>query len=218
MRSLMIRHGRKALELHKWCSLISSLEQNASTFSNSASATSHVSSNETFIISNLIDLYRWTRKITQLILEEDEEEEEDSDSVSNLTRSHCRISRNITCYPRHLVADGVEKAIPPKLDQFLQFRGASSSISFYNDSVRDILRADSTISPPCKQENIIRDVFILKQLGVPQELLIPLLNFNTSFNGKEKYKKSIKEVIEESFHPTTLKVFQALRVFYLLRD
>ncbi|KAG7564377.1 hypothetical protein ISN44_As10g011430, partial [Arabidopsis suecica] len=196
----------------------SPLEQNASTFSNSAS------SNETFIISNLIDLYRWTRKITLLILEEDEEEEEDSDSVSNLTRSHCRISRNITCYPRHLLADGVEKAlgIPPKLDQFLQFRGASSSISFYNDSIREILRdekeTNSTTSQQGKQDNIIRDIFVLKQLGVPQELLLPLLNFNTYFNVKEKYKKSIKEVIEESFDPTTFKIFQALRVFYVLRD
>jgi len=68
------------------------------------------------------------------------------------------------------------------------------------------------ILPQGKQDNVIRDVFILKQLGVPQELLILLIN------GKEEAKKAIKEVIEKGFDPTTLKIFQALRVFYVLRD
>ena len=98
----MMRHTRKALELHKWCSLRSPLKQNASTLSSAASATSHVSSNETFVISNLFDFFRWTRKISLLILELEEDEEDDCDSLSNLCRSHRRISKTITCHPRHL--------------------------------------------------------------------------------------------------------------------
>jgi len=70
-------------------------------------------------------------------------------------------------------------------------------MSCYNDHVRDILRdereADSMILPHGKEDNVIRDVFILKQLGVPQELLILLIN------GKEEAKnpsrRSLRRVL-----------------------
>lgn len=119
----LIHHVKKSLELHKWCSLRFSLklEQNAS-----ASATS----NENFIISNLIDLCGWIKKASDFIssLEEEEEEEVDSDSVSNLFRRRCCISKNITCYPRLLKADDAEKTLDPK-HEFIHFRELQAALS-----------------------------------------------------------------------------------------
>ncbi|XP_023638884.1 uncharacterized protein LOC111830630 [Capsella rubella] len=143
--------------------------------------------------------------------EREKEEKADSVSVSNLFKRHCHmVSRNITCSPRLLGAhDAVKAPLVPKLE-FLQFKGASS---FYNDFVRDLSREEEEEEEE-EADDITGDVFVLKALGVPQELLIPLFNSNTlgSVSGKGKYRRAIKEVVDKGFDPTTLKIFQALRI------
>ncbi|CAA7022618.1 unnamed protein product [Microthlaspi erraticum] len=158
-----------------------------------------------------------------------------------------QISTIITTYPRLLIADS-EKSLAPKL-QFLQSRGASSSelteivskvpkilgikkekaLSRYYDYVKEIVKADksskfetlchSSLPQGRAQENIIRNVLVLRELGVPQKLLLPLLI--SKFQpvcGKEKFRESLKKVVELGFDPTTFKFVEALQVVYGLKE
>jgi mTERF domain-containing protein len=157
-----------------------------------------------------------------------------------------QISSIITDYPQLLVADA-EKSIGPKL-QFLQSRGASRSelthivstvpeilgkrgdktISIYYDFVKEIIEADKSskfeklchsLPEGSKQENKIRNVLVLRELGVPQRLLFPLLiSDHQPVCGKENFEESLKKVVEMGFDPTTSKFVKALRVVYRFRD
>ncbi|KFK40597.1 hypothetical protein AALP_AA2G016300 [Arabis alpina] len=154
-----------------------------------------------------------------------------------------QISSIITAYPRLLVADA-EKSVGPKL-KFLQSRGASSSelteilskvpkifgikkdkaISVYYDFVKEIIEADksnnyekvfhSLPQEGSAQENKMRNVLVLRELGVPQRLLFHLLTSNFQpVCGKEKFQESLKKVLEMGFDPTTPNFVDALTVVY----
>ncbi|CAA7029839.1 unnamed protein product [Microthlaspi erraticum] len=153
----------------------------------------------------------------------------------------------ITDYPLLLIEDA-EKSLAPKL-QSLQSRGASSSelteivskvpkmlgmkedktISVYYDFVREIIKADksskfetlchSSLPQGSAIENKIRNVLVLRELGVPQKLLFSMLisNFRTVC-GKAKFEDTIKKVVGMGFDPTSLRFVQALNVVYQMSD
>ncbi|EOA34309.1 hypothetical protein CARUB_v10021826mg [Capsella rubella] len=157
-----------------------------------------------------------------------------------------QISGIITDYPKLLTADA-KKSLGPKL-QFLQSRGASSSefteivsevpkilgktgeitLSRYYDFVKVVIEADKSskyeklchsLPEGSKQENKIRNVLVLRELGVPKRLLFPLLISNGGpVHGKEKFDESIKKVVEMGFNPTTAKFVDALRIVQGLSD
>ncbi|KAL0736858.1 hypothetical protein Bca4012_013068 [Brassica carinata] len=155
------------------------------------------------------------------------------------TDSH--ISSIVTDYPQLLISDA-ERSLAPKL-RFLKSRGASSfeltetlskvprilgmkeekSISIYYDFVRDVIEADksskykrvclSSLPQGIKQENKLRNVSALRDLGVPQRLLLPLLiSDHQLLCGDGKFKESLKKVVEMGFDPTTSKFVKALRI------
>ncbi|XP_010418172.1 PREDICTED: uncharacterized protein LOC104703798 [Camelina sativa] len=157
-----------------------------------------------------------------------------------------QISSIIMNYPRLLMVDA-EKSLGPKL-QFLLSRGASSSelteivsevpkilgkkgvktLGRYYDFVKVVIEADksSNLKKIChslpqgsKQENKIRNVLLLRDLGVPKRLLFPLLISDAqAVCGKEKFEESLKKVVEMGFDPTTAKFVQALRIVQGLSD
>ncbi|CAH8389875.1 unnamed protein product [Eruca vesicaria subsp. sativa] len=157
-----------------------------------------------------------------------------------------QISTIITTYPKLLILDA-EKSLAPNL-KFLQSRGASTSelteivsnvprilgmrwhkaVGRYYDFVKDIVEADkssnyemSCLSMPegsC-QENIIKNVLVLRQLGVPQKLLFSLLTSNFHVvSGKERFEESVNKVVGMGFDPTTSKFVKALCVIYQMSD
>ncbi|CAH8256156.1 unnamed protein product [Arabidopsis lyrata] len=171
------------------------------------------------------------------------EERRNPDSVLNLFRSYGftdpQIASIITDYPRLLIVDA-KKSLGHKL-QVLQSRGVSSSeltetvskvpkilamkgdktISRYYDFVREIIEAGKSSKfeklcqsmPQGMQENKIRNLSVLRELGVPQRLLFPLLVSDRKLVcGKEKFEESLKKVVEMGFEPTTSKFVNALRV------
>ncbi|CAH8256154.1 unnamed protein product [Arabidopsis lyrata] len=157
-----------------------------------------------------------------------------------------QISTIVTDYPQLLIADA-EKSLAPKL-QFLLSRGASSSelavivstvpkilgkkgdktISIYYDIVKEIIEADksSKFEKLCHSfpqgsnlENKIRNVSVLRELGVPQRVLFSLLiSDHQPVCGKENFEESLKKVVEMGFDPTTSKFVEALNVVYRLSD
>ncbi|KAF8047863.1 hypothetical protein N665_2798s0003 [Sinapis alba] len=160
------------------------------------------------------------------------------------TDSH--ISTIITNYPRLLILDA-ERSLALNL-KFLQSRGDSTSelteivsnvprilgmrrqkaVGRYYDFVKDIIEADkssnyemSCLSIPqgSSQENIIRNVLALRQLGVPQRLLFSLLtsNFNV-VSGKERFEESLKKIVDMGFDPTTARFVKALCVVFRMSD
>ncbi|CAL9237802.1 unnamed protein product [Arabidopsis halleri] len=158
-----------------------------------------------------------------------------------------QISTIVTDYPQLLIADA-EKSLAPKL-QFLLSRGASSSelavivstvpkilgkkgdktISIYYDFIKEIIEADKKSSKYEKLchsfpqgsnlENKIRNVSVLRELGVPQRVLFSLLiSDHQPVCGKENFEESLKKVVEMGFDPTTSKFVEALNVVYRLSD
>ncbi|KAJ4897537.1 Mitochondrial transcription termination factor family protein [Raphanus sativus] len=169
------------------------------------------------------------------------------DSVLSLLRSHgftdSHISTIIRTYPRLLLQDA-ESSLAPKL-RFLTSRGASTSelteilskapkilgikkdkaFSRYYDFVREIISADSEssefgkLSEGSAQENKLRNVLVLRDMGVPQRLLLPLLISNHHVCcGKEKFEETLKKVVEMGFEPATFRFVEALRMLYQLSD
>ncbi|KAJ4902041.1 Mitochondrial transcription termination factor family protein [Raphanus sativus] len=165
------------------------------------------------------------------------------DYVLSLFKSHgftdSQISTIVTEYPQVLTLDA-EKSIAPKLKLLLS-RGASTSelteivskvprmlgkksISIYYDSVKCILEADkSSINDSFPHgtslENKLRNVSVLRGLGMPQKLLIPLLiSKSQPICGKENFDASLKKVVEMGFDPTTSKFVDALRMLYQMSD
>ncbi|XP_048596263.1 uncharacterized protein LOC111200668 [Brassica napus] len=156
------------------------------------------------------------------------------------------ITTIITDYPLLLVADA-DESLAPKL-KLLQNRGASTSeltevlskvpkilrikkdkaLGRYYDFVREIIEADKSskferlcLSLPLgsRQENKIRNVLVLRDLGVPQRLLFPLLiSRSAHVCGKEGFEESLKKVLEMGFDPTTPKFVKALHTVYELSD
>lgn len=97
------------------------------------------------------------------------------------------------------------------------------SLTVYYDFVKEVMEADkkrsskveALLSSPGrgKQENKLRNVLALRDLGVPQRLLFPLLISDLPhICGKETFQESLKKVLEMGFDPTTPKFLEALRV------
>ncbi|VVA93758.1 unnamed protein product [Arabis nemorensis] len=159
-----------------------------------------------------------------------------------------QISSIITTYPGLLIVDA-ERSLGPKLQFLQSREGASSSdlteilskvpkilgmrwekaISVYYDFVKEIIKADksSNFQKLChslpeegsKQENKMRNVLVLRELGVPQKRLLHLLISNYQpVCGKEKFEASLKKVVEMGFDPTTSKFVLALRAVYSLKN
>ncbi|XP_010430231.1 PREDICTED: transcription termination factor MTERF4, chloroplastic-like [Camelina sativa] len=157
-----------------------------------------------------------------------------------------QISSIVTSYPRLLLTD-VKKSLGPKL-QFLQSRGGSSSelteivssvprilgkrgqktISVYYDFIKDTLldtscsKFDETSCqsfPQGNLENKIRNVSVLRDLGLPRKLLFRLLiSGDGPVFGKEKFEESLKKVVEMGFNPTSAKFLEALTIVQGLSD
>ncbi|CAL9237755.1 unnamed protein product [Arabidopsis halleri] len=177
------------------------------------------------------------------------EDKVNPDSVLNLLRSHgfrdSQISTIITDYPTLLILDA-EKSLAPKF-QFLQSRGASSSeltqivstvpeilgkrgdktLSLCYDFVKESLVADKSSKleklchslPEGKQEDKIRNVSVLRELGMPHKLLFSLLtSVGQPVCGKDRFDASLKKIVEMGFDPTTAKFVKALYVVYNLSD
>ncbi|VVA93755.1 unnamed protein product [Arabis nemorensis] len=202
---------------------------------------------KTFTVSYLVDSLGFTKKLAESISKKVSfEDKTNPDSVLNLLRNHgftdSQISSIVTDYPRLLISDA-EKSIGPKL-QVLQSRGASSSelteivslvpkilgkksISVYYDSVKCIVEASKSsnyekLSHSFSQSNLenkIRNVSALRELGVPQRLLLPLLvSKSQPVCGKENFDASLKKVVGMGFDPTTSKFVLALRMLYQMSD
>ncbi|CAE5962968.1 unnamed protein product [Arabidopsis arenosa] len=222
--------------LQKWRNLRVSL-QNGSSFSNSFSSASAADvspkdggKGETFKASSFLDSLR---KVN-------------ADSVLDLLRSYgftdSQISSIIRSDPQVLIAN-TATSLGSKLE-FLQARGASSSelteivstvpkslgkregkaISRYYDFVKVIIEADKSskyvkLSHSLSQGNKIRNVLVLRELGVPQKRLLPLLISKAQpVCGKEKFDASLKKVVEMGFDPTTSTFVHALHMLYQMSD
>ncbi|KAF3568158.1 hypothetical protein DY000_02012720 [Brassica cretica] len=138
------------------------------------------------------------------------------DSVLNLFSTlgftDSQISTIITGYPHVLIADS-ETCLGPKL-KFLKSRGASTS------ELAEKLTPSSYLLPRgIKQKNKIRNISVLRELGMPQKLLFSLLASHAQLVcGKDKFEESLKKVLEMVFDPTTLSFVEALRVVYAFSD
>ncbi|KAF2585669.1 hypothetical protein F2Q70_00036513 [Brassica cretica] len=158
-----------------------------------------------------------------------------------------QISSIVMSYPQLLTKD-TERSLAPKF-QFLQSRGTSTSeltvilskvpkilrikkdkaFSRYYDFAKEFIEADKSLKklPPqsclrggsSRQENKLKNILVLRDLGVPQKLLFSLLvsNFQT-VTGKERFEETLKKVLEMGFDPTTSKFVQALNAVYQLSD
>ncbi|KAG2302646.1 hypothetical protein Bca52824_031297 [Brassica carinata] len=161
-----------------------------------------------------------------------------------------QISTVISGYPQVLIADS-ETCLSPKLKFLKSRGASTSelaevltkvpkilvskkdkALSVYYDFVKDIIEADKSskfkkLSPSSllpqgsKQENKIRNLSVLRELGMPQKLLFSLLTSNVRIvSGKEKFEESLKKVLEMGFDPTTttLRFVEALHMLYALSD
>ncbi|KAH0909660.1 hypothetical protein HID58_032981 [Brassica napus] len=195
---------------------------------------------QNFTVSYLVDSLGFTPKLAESISKKVSFNNKcNPDSVLNLLRTHgftdSQISTIITDYPLLLTLDA-DKSLAPKL-QALQSKVSSPSeltetiskvpkilskdrsLSVYYGFVKEVMEADKsskveTLYPlRGKQENKLRNVLALRDLGVPQRLLFPLLISECPhICGKEKFQESLKKVLEMGFDPTTPKFLEALRV------
>ncbi|KAF3500146.1 hypothetical protein F2Q69_00041084 [Brassica cretica] len=160
-----------------------------------------------------------------------------------------QISTIITDYPQVLIADAERSLSPKLqflksrgastseltevLSKVPKILGSKKdkTLSRYYDFVKEIVQADksskfqklspssSLLSHGSKQENKIRNISVLRELGMPQKLLFSLLTSHVQFVcGKDKFEESLKKVLEMGFDPTTttLSFVGALRMLYAL--
>ena len=96
------------------------------------------------------------------------------------------------------------------------------SINLYYDLVKDIVEADKSSKkswPDGRRGNKIRNVLVLRDLGMPQKLFLPLLvSLAEPVCGKQRFEASLKKVVEMGFDPTTSKFVTALRMLYQMSD
>ncbi|KAG2317262.1 hypothetical protein Bca4012_068158 [Brassica carinata] len=244
----LILHGRSLAQLQKRRSFSVSvtLFRNASTSFSSSTSVADASPRDTrkgknFTVSYLVGSLGLPTKLAESISRRVSfADRSNPDSVLSLFRSHgftdSQISDIITDHPRLLLLDA-EKTLAPKLHS-LQSRGGAelteivskvpkildkregSSINFYYDVVRDIVEADKTPKQSCSRRgNKMRNVLVLRDLGMPQKLFLPLLiSLAEPICGKQRFEESLKKVVELGFEPTTSKFVTALRMLYQMSD
>ncbi|KAL1213281.1 Transcription termination factor MTEF1 [Cardamine amara subsp. amara] len=241
--------ARRSLEFQKWRNLRVSVQNAFALFNSfSFASASDLSLRDgrkgnNFTVSYLVNSLGLATKLAESISRKVSfEEKGNPDSVLKLLRSHrftdSQVSTIITTYPRLLILDA-EKSLGPRL-QFLQTRGASSSeliqivstvpkilgkrghktISVYYDFIKDTLdHKSSEKSTQGNLENKIRNLSVLRELGLPQKLLFSLLVSDCGLvHGKEKFEDSLKKVVEMGFNPTTANFVLAMRVVHGSRD
>ncbi|KAJ4902044.1 Mitochondrial transcription termination factor family protein [Raphanus sativus] len=158
-----------------------------------------------------------------------------------------QISSMVTNYPRLLMLDA-EKCLGPKLQVLKSMEGGSSSdqlietiskvpkllgmkgdktISRYYDVVKETIKSGKSSKfeklchslPHGLQQNKIRNASVLRELGVPQRLLNPLLvSDHKLVCGDGKFKETLKKVIDMGFDPTSAQFVQALGAVQWLSD
>ena len=242
MYSLTLHGTRSLVQLQKWRSFSVSvtLFQNASTSVDVGPRDGP--KGKSFTVSYLVGSLGLATKLAESISRRVSfEDKSNPDSVLSLFRSHgftdSQISTIITDHPRLLLLDA-EKALAPKLNS-LQSRGAElteivskvpkildkrqgRSINLYYDLVKDIVEADKSSKkswPDGRRGNKIRNVLVLRDLGMPQKLFLPLLvSLAEPVCGKQRFEASLKKVVEMGFDPTTSKFVTALRMLYQMSD
>ncbi|KAG2262271.1 hypothetical protein Bca52824_069350 [Brassica carinata] len=158
-----------------------------------------------------------------------------------------QISSMVTNYPGLLMLDA-EKCLGPKLQVLKSMEGGSSSdqlietiskvpkllgmkgdktISRYYDVVKETIKSGKSSKfeklchslPHGLQRNKIRNASVLRELGVPQRLLNPLLvSDHKLVCGDGKFKETLKKVIDMGFDPTSSQFVQALGAVQWLSD
>ncbi|ESQ31940.1 hypothetical protein EUTSA_v10004187mg [Eutrema salsugineum] len=199
---------------------------------------------KSFTVSYLVDSLGLTTKLAESIsVKASFEEKGNPDSVLKLLRSYgftdLQISSIIATYPRFLI-ENPENTLRAKL-HLLKLNGASSSelteivtkvpkilggrghfsTTGYFDYVKEVLQdqGKSSKSPKGNQTNRARNVSVLRELGVPQRLLLNLLVSKAKpVCGKERFEGSVKKIVEMGFDPTSPKFVNALYVFYELSE
>ncbi|RID79876.1 hypothetical protein BRARA_A02580 [Brassica rapa] len=242
MYSLTLHGTRSLVQLQKWRSFSVSLTlfQNASTSVDVGPRDGP--KGKSFTVSYLVGSLGLATKLAESISRRVSfEDKSNPDSVLSLFRSHgftdSQISTIITDHPRLLLLDA-EKSLAPKLNS-LQSRGAElteivskvpkildkrqgRSINLYYDLVKDIVEADTSSKkswPDGRRGNKIRNVLVLRDLGMPQKLFLPLLvSLAEPVCGKQRFEASLKKVVEMGFDPTTSKFVTALRMLYQMSD
>ncbi|CAH8389869.1 unnamed protein product [Eruca vesicaria subsp. sativa] len=222
----MILHGRRSLELHKWLNLRVSV-QNVFSFSSTASARDG-KKEQVFTFSYLVDSLGLTATQAESISKKvGFKDKGNPDSVLSLFRKYgftdYQISSIIKNYPRLLLLDA-EKRLGPKLQLLKSMKGSSSSHQLI-DTVTKVpkllgMKGDKTIS---RYYDVVKETIksdkSSKELGVPQRLLHPLLVSDRKLAcGDEKFKESLKKVVEMGFDPTSSQFVQALGAVHLLSD
>ncbi|CAH8256179.1 unnamed protein product [Arabidopsis lyrata] len=221
----LIHHGRRLVQLEKLPNFRVSV-QTASSLSNSFSFTSVADASlrdglkgNNFTISYLVDSLGLTTKLAESISKKVSfEDKENPDSVSIAPKLQSLQSRGASSSELTEIVSTVPKILGKR---------GHKSISVYYDFVKDIIEADKSSSyeklchsfPQGNKENKIRNISVLRELGVAQRLLFPLLISDSQpVCGKERFEESLKKVVEMGFDPETSKFVEALRVIYRMSD
>ncbi|XP_018452290.1 uncharacterized protein LOC108823554 isoform X2 [Raphanus sativus] len=160
-----------------------------------------------------------------------------------------QISSIITGYPHVLIADSETCLAPKlqflksrgastseltevlsKVPKILVSK-KDKALSIYYEFVKDIVEADKSykfkkLSPSSsllpqgsKQENKMRNLSVLRELGMPQKLLFSLLKSDFQLVcGKDKFEESLKKALEMGFDPTTRRFVEALHMLHGLSN
>ncbi|KAL0836704.1 hypothetical protein Bca101_088594 [Brassica carinata] len=186
----------------------------------SASAAQDGGKGKIFTVSYMVDSLGFTTKLAESTwrkVSSDSESKGNPDSVLNLLK--------IFTLERSFNLELT--AILSKVPKILRIK-KDKAFSIYYDFAKEVIEADKSLKklPPqsclregSRQENKLRNILVLRDLGVPQKLLFSLLvsNFQT-VTGKERFDETLKKVLEMGFDPTTSKFVQAPNAVYLLSD
>ncbi|CAH8356618.1 unnamed protein product [Eruca vesicaria subsp. sativa] len=226
MYSSLLLHSKKCLELHKsrtFRAITVTLLQNASPFHNHFSS---VPTTDPDSVLNLLTSHGFT-----------------STQISKIITTYPRL---LTLDPQTSLLPKLQALqslgastsdlteIVSKVPKILSKRG-SKSTALYFDFIKDIihndkeegqtgkttklLRRSSSSTTTGKQGNKIRNVTVLREMGVPQRFLFSLLvSESQPVCGKEKFEGSVKKVVDMGFDPKTSKFVQALHVFYEMSE
>ncbi|CAN8269648.1 unnamed protein product [Cochlearia groenlandica] len=239
MYSLLL-HGKRCIHSHKVCNFRAISLQNASAFTNSFSSASveslglakkppkspSISSKgNSDLVRTLLISYGFTvSQISRIIKTYPTLLTLDAEK-SLLPKLQALQSRGASS------SEFIE--IVSKVPKILSERGAKST-GLYYDIIKEIIHKDKksednksskseklcdSTSQVGKQANKIRNISVLRELGVPQRFLFSLLvSKSQPVCGKVKFEESVKKIVDMGFDPTASKFVQALHVFYEMRE
>ncbi|EFH52896.1 hypothetical protein ARALYDRAFT_907730 [Arabidopsis lyrata subsp. lyrata] len=181
-----------------------------------------------------------TERLTRLVYSK-------QDAILILLRRHgftdSQFGDMVESYPPLFDLDA-RKSIAPKL-KFLRSRGATSlELSEILPKIPKILGMEGTKTAglyyhvfkymttadksgnlaPLKgggmQGNVMRNVWALRELGVPQNLLLSLLTSDNKlvFGKRRRFEETVNKVVGKGLDPTKPKFVEALKVIYKMSD